>query len=218
MKNKALLSIAILSLSLHASDSDVSDKAFNDEEGPQLVHLSLTPPPSEKSASPHSICSKDDCAQYYEKAFLNASSESETEDYDYTGDFSPQVLSALEKAYESHDRYLLKRERVQSARHISQQMQAAQPQQHLPRKKGTRRTINPFDVTTPDLLGAQPLGKQRVSAPRAQSNVRTGHIRHSEAKNQAAAATHGHERKSGTQPFLSPSNLNLACIVFVTNK
>lgn len=88
MKNRLLLSIALLSLSLQASE--VADKTVEIEVEQSLRHFSLTSPYCGEDTLHHSISLEDDYAQHEEKT-------SNDEQDSYFREFFPQVLTTYKQ-------------------------------------------------------------------------------------------------------------------------
>ncbi len=113
------------------------------------------------------------------------------EDYDssYLEKFSPQAHTALEAFYKKHD-IQIKGKKATKFQTPSKRSQRDEPAlKHEPRVNPSKRTIDPFGVITPDLLGNQQLGKKtdsRLTSVRGKSNIPERNFHGEAGKRQAA--------------------------------
>ena len=181
MKKISLLSICLLSLSLHASNRpSLGDSA--DESA-------STPDSFQDCTSNHSDLMESD--YFTESDYLNFSypekqtysdcelseqgwspslelEENDSNDsddynpYDFE-EFSPQTRAALEKFCQRRDREDIGKKDTKFQNQSSRNQRDEATIKHEKRKHSARRIINPFEVTTPELLGKHQLGKKTDS-------------------------------------------------------
>lgn len=185
MSKTILLALYFLSHSLNASDISSSNN----------------------SGDLYEPCSLENNFQESSNIFFSSSEsqisaeEEESNRYPY-GYLSANGISMLERAYKQYDNSYFTRKTKESSRHTAQQMSAAQPKKHHERRKRTEhRKINPFEVTTPDLLGHHQLDKKTNFHPvPVHGKKDTKSAFHGEASKRESAFEKGQIRQDQQHP------------------
>ena len=135
--------------------------------------------------------------------------------YDFE-EFSPQTRTTLEKFWQRLDREDSGKKNTKFQSQSSRNQRDEATIKHEKRKPSAQRTINPFEVTTPDLLGKHQLGKKTNShlVPVHGKKEAKGAF-HSESSKREAAFERGQISSAGRK-FSSNEKLAVLNLVMIT--
>ncbi len=234
MQKIALLTMCLLSLSLNASGlpylEDSADEsasmhnAFQDcdsdhsnsTEGNYLTesdYLNFSLPKKQT----YSDCDLSEQG-WSHSLELEESDQEDNDDY-YFEEFSPQTRDALEKFCQIWDRENICKKDTKFQNQSSRTQRNEATIKHEKRKPSVCRTINPFKVTTPDLLGKHQLGKKTDSHHAPVYCKKNGPIIfHGEASKREAAFERGQMHSAKKQLSMMQQHhqravLTVACLM-----